>query len=152
MPTVWIIPVHWGYGDHCMQFVRQPQLTLWCPQGFPGSWRGRTIWGRPCHHGMDVTHGCSMSKPSSLHVSGSVFMNNTRQSFQFCDGCFQTSIRRLVPCDTNTWAAWNKERCKKTILLSYIEQGRPREERFKSDIKVFSSKGNLSGSDSSEEI
>lgn len=92
---------------------------------------------------MDVTHGCSMPWPLLTTYIWICVHGCHAGQFSVCVGCFQSSIRSLVPRDADTWRAWNEERFKKNILLARKEEGRYREEHFKSDIKIFSFKISL---------
>lgn len=99
-----------------------------------------------------MRHTCAACSHSPLCMHVDLRSWNTGQNFQCCDGCFQTSIRRLVPHNMNTRGAWNEERCRINIFLFHKEQGRSRQKHFKLNIKFFSPKSNLSGSDVSEQI
>lgn len=161
--TVWVITVHKGYQDHSyhhhwtilavtdlhhLQLVEMAttQLRVLLRENGCGCLKqGPAILGWMRHK--DAECSCA-----PLRMPVDLCSWNTGQKLQCCDGCFQTSIRRLVPHDRNTRRPWNGEKYRIGILLFYKEQGRNRQKDSKSGVIFFSPKSNLSGSDVSEQI
>lgn len=87
---------------------------------------------------MDVIHGCSMLGPSSQCISGSLFMDVTQASFQFVVDVFTHPSEVWFHVMQTPGELGMRKGSGKNILLAHTEQGRYREEHFKSDVKIFS--------------